>query len=90
MRTVRLEDVLEVLLEKQRLWGARVIEYPISMLQRRFRLGYTPTTKLVDELEQRGFVRRMSETAVQLMFDPEPNSGQEVGTKLKNDQTSAR
>lgn len=86
MATVHPEDALEVLLEKKQ----PVIQLPISILQVRFRLGYTSAVKLVEELEQRGFVRRISETAIHLMFDSEPNSYPEFGTKPKGDQTSAR
>lgn len=64
--TPRPEDALEVLLERQRLLGTDVIDNPISMLQRRFRLGYTPTVALLCQLEVQGFIQRISDTAIQL------------------------
>lgn len=61
-----LQEALAVLLQRQRESGKIVIDYPISLLQRHFRLGYTPTVALMNELEKRDFVHRTSETAIQL------------------------
>jgi DNA segregation ATPase FtsK/SpoIIIE-like protein len=68
------EDAIEVLLQRQRESGELVIDYPISLLQRQFRLSYAPTVALMNELERQGFLRRISETAVELMLSPEQSS----------------
>ncbi|OYW40429.1 MAG: hypothetical protein B7Z35_01180 [Hydrogenophilales bacterium 12-61-10] len=65
-----LQDALEVLLQRQREHGKPVIDYPISLLQRRLRLGYACAVSLMGELKLLGFVRTISETAVQLTFSP--------------------
>ena len=65
--TPTAEEVFAVLVGKQRQLGKSVIDFPVSMLQRRFQLGYNRTTALVNELETHGFIRRISETAVQLL-----------------------
>ena len=71
------ENVLEVLVKEQRLLGRPVIDFPVSILQRRFRLGYNRTVALVNELEKHGFIRRLSETAIQLPSMHEQDSSGE-------------
>ena len=61
------ENVLQVLVKEQRLSGKPVIDFPVSMLQRRLRLGYSRTVALVNELEKHGLIRRLSETTIQLL-----------------------
>lgn len=76
--TPSLQEAIEVLLKEQQETGKAVIEYTTSMLQRKLRLGYTPTVALMNELEKQGFVRRISETAIQVMFDAGQDSSQET------------
>lgn len=68
------QDLFKVLLEKKRFLGADVIDYPVSALQRRFRLGYSRTVALLNELEKRGLIRRMTETSIQILLTDEQNS----------------
>lgn len=69
IKTPGLQEALAVLLQRQRKSGKLVIDYPVSLLQRHFRLGYTATVVLMNELEKRGSVHRVSETAIQLRQD---------------------
>lgn len=62
-----LEDAIAVLLHEQRKIGGPIIEYPVSLLQRRLLLGYTRTLVLVEELERRGVFRRIGEATIELL-----------------------
>lgn len=66
-----LQDALEVLLQAQREPGKPVIDYPISLLQRRLRLRYTCAVSLMNELKVQGFVETINETTVRLTLTPE-------------------
>lgn len=74
-----VQDALEVLVQRQRESGTAIIDYPISLLQRRFRLGYTCAIALMNEPMTQGWVRTKSETAVQLTYSP-------AGSKLGSGQ----
>lgn len=66
IRSPSLEEAFEVLLQEQQEIGKAVIDYPISLLQRRFRLSYTPAVELMNELKKKGLVLAVNESAVQL------------------------
>lgn len=72
------QDLFEVLLEKKRFPGEDVVDYPVSMLQRRFRLSYSRTVALLNELEKGGLIRHMSETAIHILITKKQNSSRET------------
>jgi DNA segregation ATPase FtsK/SpoIIIE-like protein len=69
-----LQNALEVLLQEQREAGKPVIDYPISLLQRRLRLRYTCAVALMRELKVQSFVETINETTIKLLLTPEQNS----------------
>lgn len=68
------QDAIEVLLQEQREAGKPVIDYPISLLQRRLRLQYTSAVALMNELKVQGFVETINETTIKLPVTPGQNS----------------
>lgn len=64
-----LKDVLNTLLLERHQTGQDVIEYPISLVQRRLRLSYEKTLAFMTTLMDMGFMVRKSRSSIELSVD---------------------
>lgn len=72
------EMVFDALWDEQWLLNNSIIDFPVSKLQRRFLLGYHRTVALVDELENRGLIRRLNKTTIQVLLTHGRDSSHEA------------
>lgn len=64
-----LKDVLNTLLLERHQTGQDVIEYPVSLVQRRLRLGYEKTLAFMTTLMDMGLMVRKSRSSIELSVD---------------------